>query len=39
MAVKGNSIERIEQSKGLYSNPEKLVAPSFIVDSMEGDGS
>ncbi len=38
MAVKGNSIERIEQSKGLYSNPEKLVAPSFIVDSMDGSG-
>ena len=38
MAVKGNSIERIEQSKGLYSNPEKLVAPSFIVDSMDGNG-
>ncbi|MBZ2164719.1 fumarate hydratase [Methanobacterium spitsbergense] len=38
MAVKGDSIERIEQSKGLYNNPEKLVAPSFIVDSMEGKG-
>jgi fumarate hydratase subunit alpha len=38
MAVKGNSIERIEQSKGLYNNPEKLVAPSFIVDSKDGNG-
>ncbi len=38
MAVKGNSIERIEQSKGLYSNPDKLVAPSFMVDSREGNG-
>ena len=31
MAVKGNSIDRIEQSKGLYKSPEKLTAPSFIV--------
>jgi len=38
MAVKGNSIERIEQSKGLYCSPEKLLAPSFIVDTMEEDG-
>ncbi|MDD3985064.1 MAG: fumarate hydratase [Methanobacterium sp.] len=36
MAVKGNSIERIEQSKGLYSKPDKLVAPSIMADSMEG---
>ncbi len=38
MAVKGNPVERIEQSKGLYSNPEKLLAPSFIIDSVKGDG-
>jgi fumarate hydratase subunit alpha len=38
MAVNGNSIERIEQSKGLHSQPEKLLAPSFTVDSMDGDG-
>ncbi len=38
MAVKGNSIERIEQSKGLYKSPEKLLTPSFTVDTMEIDG-
>ena len=38
MAVKGNSVERIEQSKGLHSQPEKLLAPSFTVDSMDGEG-
>jgi fumarate hydratase subunit alpha len=38
MAVKGNSIERIEQSKGLYKSPEKLLPPSFIVDTMKEDG-
>ena len=32
--LKGNDIERIEQSKGLYNNPEKIFAPSFIVDTM-----
>ena len=37
MAVKGNSIERIEQSKGLYESPEKLLPTSFIVDTMNGD--
>jgi fumarate hydratase subunit alpha len=38
MAVKGNSIERIEQSKGLYESPEKLIPPSFTVDTMNGEG-
>jgi fumarate hydratase subunit alpha len=38
MAVKGNSIERIEQSKGLYENPEKLLPPSFTVDTMDNEG-
>ena len=38
MAVKGNSIERIEQSKGLYGNPEKLLTPSFTVDTMDNKG-
>jgi fumarate hydratase subunit alpha len=38
MAVKGNSIDRIEQSKGLYKHPEKLLAPSFAVDTMEEEG-
>ncbi|KZX10113.1 fumarate hydratase [Methanobrevibacter filiformis] len=37
MAVKGNDIERIEQSKGLFSKPEKLAPPSFIIDSCEGE--
>lgn len=38
MAVKGNDIERIEQSIGLYTNPERVLAPSFIVDDTYGDG-
>jgi len=38
MAVKGNSIERIEQSKGLYESPEKLLSPSFVVDTMNDEG-
>ena len=38
MAVKGNPIERIEQSKGLYGNPEKLLPPSFTVDTMNNEG-
>lgn len=36
MAVKGDSIERIEQSKGLYSRPEMISAPSFSVTSVNG---
>jgi fumarate hydratase subunit alpha len=38
MAVKGNSIERIEQSNGLYNQPEKILAPSFAVDCMDEEG-
>jgi fumarate hydratase subunit alpha len=38
MAVKGNDIERIEQSKGLYTRPEKVLSPSFIIDDVDGDG-
>ena len=38
MAVKGNSIERIEQSMGLYERPEKLLPPSFTVDTMDEEG-
>jgi fumarate hydratase subunit alpha len=38
MAVKGNPIESIEQSKGLYHDPGKLLAPSFIVDTMDNTG-
>jgi fumarate hydratase subunit alpha len=37
MAVKGNSIERIEQSQGLYNQPEMLPATSFSVTGINGD--
>jgi fumarate hydratase subunit alpha len=33
MAVKGNEIERIEQSKGLYDNPGKLSPASILIDN------
>ena len=39
MAVKGDPVERIEQSRGLYNQPEKVKTPSFIVDTMKEDGS
>ena len=38
MAVRGNGIERIEQSKGLYTDPGKLIPPSFILDKTQADG-
>jgi fumarate hydratase subunit alpha len=38
MAVLGNSIERLEQSKGLYDDPGKLVAPDILVTRMDTDG-
>lgn len=38
MAVRGSGIERIEQSKGLYTDPGKLVPPSFILDKTQADG-
>lgn len=38
MAVRGNDIERIEQSKGLYTDPGKLAPPSFILDKTQADG-
>ena len=38
MAVKGDPIARIEQSKGLYKNPEKLLPPSFMIDTMNNEG-
>jgi len=38
MAVKGNEIERLEQIKGLYDDPAKLVPPSFILEKMDGEG-
>ncbi len=33
MAVKGNEIERIEQSNGLYGDPSMMKAPSFLIDN------
>jgi len=38
MAVCGDDIERIEQSKGLYEDPGKLVPPSFIIDKTHENG-
>ncbi|MBI5458901.1 fumarate hydratase [Methanobacterium sp.] len=38
MAVSGNDIERIEQSKGLFNDPGKVIPPSVLVDTMDGDG-
>lgn len=38
MAVCGNDIERIEQSKGLYNDPGKVIHPSVLVDKMDSDG-
>ncbi|MDR2830644.1 MAG: fumarate hydratase [Methanobrevibacter sp.] len=37
MAVKGNDIERIEQSKGLCPNSENLKPASFLIDTYNGD--
>ena len=37
MAVKGNSIERIEQSQGLYKQPEMLPPTPFSVTGINGD--
>jgi len=36
MAVKGNDIERIEQSKGLYKDPAKLTPAPVIVKPVPG---
>lgn len=38
MAVCGNDIERIEQSKGLYNDPGKVIPPSVLVDKMDVEG-
>jgi fumarate hydratase subunit alpha len=37
MAVKGNDIEKIEQSKGLYSQSEKVESTPFLLDTYKGD--
>ena len=33
MAVRGNDIERLGQSKGLYDQSEKVVTPSFSIEN------
>jgi fumarate hydratase subunit alpha len=38
MAVRGNGIQRIEQSKGLHTDPGKLIPPSFIIDKTQSNG-
>ena len=38
MAVCGKDIERIEQSKGLYNDPGKVIPPSVLVDTMDSEG-
>ncbi|WP_407421334.1 fumarate hydratase [Methanobrevibacter sp.] len=35
MAVKGNSIEKIEQSQGLYEDPGLMKPSSFLIDNAE----
>lgn len=37
MAVKGNPVERVEQSRGLFKDPGKLMPAPFIVKSILGD--
>lgn len=39
MAVKGNPIERIEQSQGLYDDPGLMKPPSFLIDESENPDS
>lgn len=38
MAVCGTDIQRIEQTKGLYHDPGKVVPPSFIIDKIDANG-
>lgn len=37
MAVKGNAVERVEQSQGLFNDPAKLSPAPVIVQSIKGD--
>ena len=37
MAVKGNDLERIEQSKGLYRESKMIKPISFLIDDYDGD--
>ena len=39
MAVKGNEIERIEQSCGLYEKPGKLTPASILIDTQNDESS
>ena len=39
MAVKGNEIERIEQSKGLYEKPGMLKPASILIDSVNDEST
>lgn len=39
MAVKGNDIQRIEQSQGLFEDPGKLTPPGFLLDSIPGNST
>ena len=39
MAVKGNEIERIEQSKGLFEKPGMLRPTSILIDTAEDESS
>lgn len=39
MAVKGNEIERIEQSKGLYEKPGMLRPASILIDSSDDEST
>jgi fumarate hydratase subunit alpha len=38
MAVLGNDIERMEQSRGLNTDPGKVIPPSVLVDKMNDEG-
>jgi fumarate hydratase subunit alpha len=38
MAVIGNDIERLEQRRGLYDDPGKMVPPSFIMEKTKKNG-
>ena len=39
MAVKGNDIERIEQSQGLYDDPGKLAPASILIDTVNDEST
>lgn len=39
MAVQGDDIERVEQSKGLYDDPGKMKSASFLIDSFNDDST